>query len=105
MKMKQFVKDLNAKDPDINPPVGDISVQRLIDGCLLSLYREVRNLEMMSASGKLDAASARDLRDHLKVLFELQAREGATLKGMTDEQLKELASKILSGEIKADDSK
>lgn len=80
---------LPKKEIDI-PPLGEISVQRLIDDGLAILYREIKNLMILSAKGKLDAPSARDLRDHLKLLFELKAREEAALKGMTDEELQSI---------------
>jgi hypothetical protein len=76
-------------------PASDISVARLIDDGLLAIHREMKNLLMLSAKGKLDAAQARDLRDTVKLLFELQAREGDSLRGLTDEQLKEQAKKAL----------
>lgn len=70
-------------------PVSDISIARLIDDGLQILYREMRNLTLLSSKGKLDAASSRDLRDTIKLLFEIQAREGDSLKNLTDEQLRE----------------
>lgn len=70
-------------------PTSDISVARLIDDGLLVLYREMTNLKMLSVHGKLDAASARDLRDTIKLLFELKERENESLHGMTDEQIAE----------------
>ncbi len=69
------------------PLLSEISVQRLIDESLLILYREVHNLKLLSVKGKLDAAAARDLRDHTKLLFELKEREDASLKNLSDEQL------------------
>jgi len=77
------------------PPISDISVQRLIDDCLLILYREVKNLMTLSTRGKLEPNDARDLRDHLKLLFELKAREGQSLQGLTDEQIEEQARAAL----------
>ncbi len=71
------------------PPISDISVARLIDDGLQALYREMRNLLIASSKGKLDPASSRDLRDTIKLLFEIQARENMSLQGLTDEQLKE----------------
>lgn len=89
MKMKEWTKSIQAQETaDSTPPVSDISVARLMDDCLLALYREVRNLLTLSAKGKLDPNNARDLRDHLKLLFELKDRENESLKGLTDEQLK-----------------
>jgi hypothetical protein len=81
------------KEPDMF--VSDISVTRLIDDGLLAIHREMKNLLMLSAKGKLDAAYARDLRDTVKLLFELQSREGDSLRGLTDEQLKEQAKKAM----------
>jgi len=80
----------------LNEYVSDISVTRLIDDGLLAIHREMKNLLMLSAKGKLDAAQARDLRDTVKLLFELQARENDSLRGLTDEQLKEQAKAALS---------
>lgn len=79
-----------------DPPLSEISISQLIDDGLLVLYREIRNLKMLSAKGKLDANSARDLRDHIKLLFELKDREKDALKGLTEEQLEELVKKTLS---------
>lgn len=75
------------------PPVSEISIQRLIDDSLVILYREIKNLMILSVKGKLPAAEARDLRDHLKLLFELKEREGESLKGISDEELKNMILK------------
>lgn len=76
-------------------PNSDISVVRLIDDGLLALYREMKNLLNMSAKGKLNAADARDLRDHMKLLFELKAQESDSLRNITDEELKAQAKASL----------
>ena len=82
------------KAPEIEVPiVSEISIQRLIDDCLTILYREVRNLSILAARGKLEAPDARDLRDHLKLLFELKTREDATLSGLTDDQIQDMLHK------------
>lgn len=80
-----------------DPAVSDISIVRLIDDGLLVLYREIRNLKLLSAKGKLDAASSRDLRDSIKLLFELKDRENESLKGLTDEELKTKVKEALNG--------
>lgn len=90
--MKRLAKPQTVNFPNPEPEaekplVSDISIQRLIDSGLVSLDREMRNIAILSAKGKLDAASARDLRDHVKLLFELKEREDASLKDMTDEEL------------------
>lgn len=79
-KPEPAVKDL---------PISEISIARLIDDGLLVLYREITNLKRLSVSGKLEATDARDLRDHLKLLFELKDRENESLKGLTDAELQE----------------
>ena len=71
--------------------VSDVSIQRLIDDSLTVLYRETKNLMKLSVNGKLDAPNARDLRDNLKLLFELKEREDAALNNLTDEELEKLA--------------
>lgn len=90
---------------EINPPpIADISVQRLIDDGLIALYREIKNLLALTAAGKLEANDARDLRDHLKLLFELKDRERDTLDGITDEDIEAQAKAVLAPEV-TDDSK
>ncbi len=98
--MKRIVKpstqiDFTPKEKVPDPVISDISVTRLIDDGLLALYREIKNLLMLSSKGKLDPNNSRDLRDHLKLLFELQAREKESLKNITDEQLKEQVQGVL----------
>lgn len=73
-------------------PLSEVSVDRLIDNGLTVLQREMKNLLSQSARGKLDAASARDLRDTVKLLFELKDREADLLKGKTDEELVEMTT-------------
>ena len=82
------------------PPISDISVTRLIDDGLVALYREIKNLLVLSARGKLEANDARDLRDHLKLLFELKDRENESLRGLTDEQLQAKVAEALKPENK-----
>lgn len=96
MKLKTMIRRAEGTElPENLPPVSDISVQRLIDDSLLALYREIKNLLTLSAKGKLDPSCARDLRDHLKLLFELKDRESDSLEGLTDEQLKTMLEKGL----------
>lgn len=73
-------------------PLSEVSVDRLIDNGLTALQREIKNLLALSARGKLDAASARDLRDTVKLLFELKDRESELLKGKTDDELKAMVT-------------
>jgi hypothetical protein len=96
--VKRFVSRPNTvlpEKPNVDIPMSDISVSRLIDDGLLILHREIANLKLLSVSGKLDPASSRDLRDTVKLLFELKDRENESLKGLTDEQLKEQAKAAL----------
>lgn len=99
--MKRIVHPPSFGEPTIkpvDPPTGDISVARLIDDSLLALHREIKNLLMLSAKGKLDANNARDLRDHLKLLFELKDREGESLRGLTDDELKTKVKEALTND-------
>lgn len=91
MKIKTMIR--NAEMPPEPPKLGDISVQRLIDDSLTVLAREVKNLLMLSSKGKLTPPDAKDLRDHLKLLFELKDRESDLLNGMTDDEIKALIDK------------
>ncbi len=86
--------------PDEKPKevlVSDISIDGLIGDGLQALYREIKNLLMLSAKGKLEPNAARDLRDHLKMLFEIKDRESAMLSGLTEEQLQTLLAQVQSG--------
>lgn len=69
------------------PLAKDISIDRLIEDGLVTLHREMKNILILSANGKLEAADAKDLRDHLKLLFELKDQENKLLKDITDEEL------------------
>ena len=96
--MRRIIKpnQTSISETPVAPPVlSDVSIARLIDDGLLTLHREMKNILIMSAKGKLDAASARDLRDHLKLLFELKDREDASLNGLTDDELKEQVKDLL----------
>lgn len=97
--MKRIIPNANlpVAKPKVADPI-DISVVRLIDDGLLVLYREIKNLMILSVNGKLESNDARDLRDHLKLLFELKDRESESLRGLTDEELKEKAKEVLNAE-------
>lgn len=73
--------------------VSDVSISGLLDDGLLCLMREMKNLKILTARGKLDAPEARDLRDTVKLLFELKDREKDFLNGLTDEELEQLLEK------------
>ncbi len=75
----------------LDPVISDISVDNLIGKCLLILHREVTNLLMLSAKGKLEANGARDLRDTTKLLFELRDREKDILESMDEDAVKKAA--------------
>lgn len=82
----------------IDVPLSEISVVKLIDDGLVTLHREMKRLMSLSVSGKLEPNNARDLRDYIKLLFELKDREDSFLKSLSDEQLKEKAKEVLNNE-------
>lgn len=108
--MKRIVHPSNPPDsqpkaatapPVVDPPkVSDIDISSLIDDGLLALYREIKNILMAGVKGKLDAPTARDLRDHLKLLFELKDREKEWLKSLSPEKLEELLQAIQAEKVK-----
>lgn len=99
--MKRFISkpgvtvDFTPKEVVPDPDIKDISVDRLIDDGLLVLFREIRQLKLLSARGKLEPNDARDLRDNVKLLFELKEREADSLKNLTDAELKTQAEEAL----------
>jgi hypothetical protein len=85
-----------TKEPEVL--ISEISIGALLDKGLLSLHREMLNLTQMTAKGKLSAADARDLRDTVKLLFELKDRENQLLKDKTDDELKAMAEYVNTNE-------
>lgn len=83
---------LPPKSPE--PVISDISIDGLIGDGLLVLYREIKNLLIRSVSGKLERSDSQDLRDHLKLLFEIKDREKDFLKNLSEEELKVLVQTI-----------
>jgi len=83
-----------------DPVISDISIEGLIGDGLLVLYREIKNLMSKSMYGKLEASDARDLRDHLKLLFELKNREKEFLNTLTDEEIESKAKEVLDNDNK-----
>ncbi len=81
VKRQTVVKDI---------PSNDISIDRLLTDGLLGIYREVKNLLYLSAKGKLSSSDAKDLRDTVKLLFELKDREKDLLENLTNEDLEKL---------------
>lgn len=100
--MKHYAKpktiiegSLAPKERVIDIPVSDINIDRLMEDGLLALYREMKNLLLLSTNGKLAPNDAKDLRDHVKLLFELKDRENDSLKGLTDDELEAQARAVL----------
>lgn len=93
--MKHYPKIKNLLKTEMFPTeeilIGEVSVTRLMDDCLTALYREVKNLLISSAKGKLSTNDARDLRENLKMLFELKDREANLLRNLSDADLMERA--------------
>ncbi len=97
MKLKHFAKTSTVLPTAAEDTViSDISIARLIDQGLLTLSREIKNLTMLSVRGKLSPADARDLRDHLKLLFEMRAMEADVLRTLSDAELQSRAKKAMS---------
>jgi len=80
-----------------DPVISEISIDSLINDGLLALYREIKQLLALSSKGKLDVASARDLRDHVKLLFEIKDREADMLRSLSEEDLKKMLNKVQNG--------
>lgn len=95
--MKRIVHPSSFNKPTkvTDPVVSDISIDGLINDGLLALYREIKNILILGTNGKLDASSSRDLRDHLKLLFELKDRELTLLDQLDDETLEKINAEKL----------
>lgn len=90
----------NQIKPSTDYVVSDVSIDNLLDRGLTILQREMHHLAQVSAKSKLAPADARDLRDNIKLLFELKDREKDGLKGLTDEQLKIITDALGHGSNK-----
>lgn len=75
-------------------PLSEISIDGLLGDGLLSLYREMRNLLFATSKGKLSPTESKDLRDTVKLLFELKDREKELLEGLQDEELEQRAKDV-----------
>jgi hypothetical protein len=102
VKRKPWVKDDPVRQPPAErlsaqeeTPASDISIDELIGKGLVALDREIRNLLVASRS-KLSPNDAKDLRDHLKLLFDLQEREKDATKKLSDEDLAKAAKEALN---------
>jgi len=109
MKRRPWVKDDPTRETpeqrlssQEEVPAADISIDALIDKGLIALSREIQNL-LVASRHKLQPAEAKDLRDHLKLLFELQEREKNALDKLSDEELNARANQVLNDSIKQDD--
>lgn len=71
----------------VDKPISEISLDGLLGDGLLGLYREMKNLLFLSTKGKLSPADSKDLRDTVKLLFELKDREKELLEGLQDEDI------------------
>lgn len=89
---KHLAKKLEQERGPIvaDKPLSEISIDGLLGDGLLGLYREMRNLLFLSSKGKLSPADAKDLRDTVKLIFELKDREKELLEGLSTEELEEL---------------
>jgi hypothetical protein len=67
-------------------------IPELLNKGSLVLSREIQNLLLESAAGKLNAGSARDLVAYLKLLHELQREQENKLANLTDEELERLTN-------------
>ena len=93
--MKHYVKPMTAvpkqTEPDEVPAAFDVTA--LLDKGGLILSREIKNLLMASASGKLLPAHSRDLVAYIRLLSELKEKQEADASEMTDEELLAAAAK------------
>lgn len=74
--------------------VSEISIGALLDRGLLVMQREMINLNKLSLEGKLTGSDSKDLREIVKVLFELKDREDQLLRNKTDEELRAMVDNV-----------
>jgi ribosomal protein L29 len=74
----------------------DISLESLLNRSLEILKREITNLMMASANGKLNGTSGRDLVAYVKLLSDLQNKKSDELSEMSDEDLEKVLKDVKS---------
>jgi hypothetical protein len=101
VKRKAWDKDDPVRQPPAErlsaqeePSASDISIDDLIGKGLIALQREIQNL-LTASRFKLSPNEAKDLRDHLKLLFELQERERSAIDKLSDDEIAKSAKDIL----------
>lgn len=93
--MKHYVKpgqatQLKTVEPE---PTAGFDVVDLLDKGGLILQREIKNLLMASANGKLLPAHSRDLVAYIRLLSELKDKQEQDAAELTDDELKAAALK------------
>ena len=89
-----FTSSIKEGLTDLQPnKLVDTTVSELQAKCLEILRREVTNLLMESAKGKLSGPSSTSLTNYVKLLSELKDAEEEELKKLSDEHLKKIVSK------------
>lgn len=84
MKQSPKPNQLTDTHPEDAEP---LDVNKLLDKGAAILRREITNLMRESSSGKLNAGSARDLVQYLRLLHELREEQQEQLSNLTDEEL------------------
>lgn len=93
--MKHYVKPaVPFLAPAEEPVAATFDVTALLDKGGLILSREIKNLLMASASGKLLPAHSRDLVAYIRLLSELKEKQEQDASAMTDEELQAAAKKL-----------
>lgn len=96
--MKRYIdpKKIAQPAPEVQEelPASSFDVEKLLAQGGEILNREVKNLLMESSRGKLNAASARDLCNYIKLLSELKKEQQEALKELSDEEIEKLKETI-----------
>lgn len=74
----------------------ETSIESLLEKGMEVLRREVSNLLVKSAQGKLSAPDGTHLVQYVKLLSELQKKKAEDLSEMTDEDLKKALDKYIT---------
>jgi hypothetical protein len=91
--MRRIIRPGEKKEIIIETVSGDQDVDTLLTKAYLVLQREIQNLVMASARGKLQAAESKDLVAYIKLLNDIKLDGEALLNSMPVEQLNEALSK------------
>lgn len=91
--MRRIIRPGEKKEIVIETVSGEQDVDTLLTKSYLVLQREIQNLVMESAKGKLNSGSSKDLVQYIKLLNDIKLDQEALVNSLSTEELNEAIKK------------